>query len=286
MKSDQFLPHGTVSGHDTQAKRPDTARAFPGVHVFPGGIIDAGDSFSSWKEHVAVKIQAKWSEYDEEEFKRRMASIREVFEETNVLLSTPAASFSHKLLTEDEKKDDRWFSKYCSAHKAVPDVGALIPFARWITPVPLRARFDTVFYLAPVQEAHLEHIECNPGEIDRLDWCSPAEALDQAKAGVIQLAPPTFVKLSEMLLCQEYDTLLDPPSKALPAPVLPVLLTPTEDAPLTIAFPGDHAHPTSSSSPSDHLRRMESPGHDQQYKQHPSTMPLLSNIRRTAASKL
>lgn len=272
-----------------QAKRPEKSRAFPGVHVFPGGMVDEADSLSSWREALSPNASPAWKSLiskwkDEDEWKRRIASIRELFEETNVLLASEQVSFSHKLLTTEEKKESRWFSNYCSYHGVEPAVSQLVPFARWIAPEGLKARFDTSFYLSSVVSSQLAHMDVNPGEIDSLDWFSPKEALSAYDSGQIKLAPPTYVKLSEMNMVVDYDALMNPPSPTMPEAILPVLI-PGDAAsgrPTAIVLPGDTDHPKSINSKAH--RRMENPGPEQRFVESPKGQAFLSNIAQSQSN--
>lgn len=254
------------------------------MHVFPGGVIEAGDALNHWRQEIARSLKKPWSSeweswHDEDEFQRRIASVREVFEETNILLTRQDGTFSHKLIAAEEKHDADWFAKYCIKNDAEPDIHDMVPFARWITPEGLKARFDTAFYLAPVKESALANMEGNEGEIEALDWFSPQQAIHAYSEGSIRLAPPTYIKISEMVHCPLYDDLMKPENvKSLPNPIIPVLLSDTSTTPPTpsVIFPGDKDHPTSSSSSSS-VRRMLNPGPNQIYKSSPS-LPFLSNI--------
>lgn len=234
---------------------------------------------SHWKKTFSANGFSAWKGYsDEADWKNRIASIRELFEETNVLLCTSKAGFTHKLLTEEQKKEPHWFSDYCLKHGVTPDVGSLLPFARWIAPIALKARFDTSFYLAPIADSQLAHLETNPGEIDALDWFSPQEALSAYSDGRIRLAPPTYVKLSEMNQVKEYSVLMNPPLKEMPSPILPLLLPPNAalGTPAAIVLPGDNEHPLTLGS--GNTRRMENPGPKQKFIESPAGQPLLSNL--------
>lgn len=249
------------------------------MHVFPGGAVDEADSLSHWKKAFAANGSSTWKGYkDEADWKNRIASIRELFEETNVLLCTSKASFTHKLLTEEQKKAEHWFSDYCVKNGVTPDVDSLLPFARWIAPEALKARFDTSFYLAPIEESQLAHIETNPGEIDHLDWLSPQEALSAYASGQIKLAPPTYFKLTEMNKVTEFSVLMNPPLKEMPPPILPLLLPADISAgsPVTIVFPGDTDHPSTLGS--GEKRRVENPGVKQRFIETSAGQPILSNI--------
>lgn len=70
------------------------------------------------------------------------------------------------------------------------EIGALTCFARWITPIGERRRFDTRFYLAAV--AADAHAEPDRGEVVEAAWIAPAEAIARHAAGALAVAPPTL----------------------------------------------------------------------------------------------
>lgn len=73
-------------------------------------------------------------------------------------------------------------------------------FARWVTP-PIRSRrFDTWFFAASAPSGP---ITLDEGEMQAHRWYPPQHALEARDAGVIELAPPTFVTL---WMLAEFDT--------------------------------------------------------------------------------
>lgn len=76
------------------------------------------------------------------------------------------------------------------------DVGALVPFARWVTPEVLPVRFDTHFFAAALpagQEPRLVGTEAV-----RAAWWSPGEVLRRhAELGLV-LLPPTLATLGQL----------------------------------------------------------------------------------------
>src|SRR5207245_8537284 len=65
------------------------------------------------------------------------------------------------------------------------DLGGLVYFARWITPEAMPKRYDTAFFAAAMPEGQ----EARPaaGEVQSLEWLTPAEALARAEAGAVML---------------------------------------------------------------------------------------------------
>src|SRR4051794_34345799 len=79
---------------------------------------------------------------------------------------------------------------------AIEDPAVLVKFSRWITPPEVAIRFDTHFFLAPLppgQEARVDGEEC----VD-LGWFTPADALDAAARGDIDLVFPTIKHLEQL----------------------------------------------------------------------------------------
>jgi 8-oxo-dGTP pyrophosphatase MutT (NUDIX family) len=83
------------------------------------------------------------------------------------------------------------------------DVESLHAISRWITPEILPKRFDTWFFLAP---ATSYDVVVDGGEIHEYRWVTPRDALEDQKAGAIELPPPTFVTLTELA---GYSTVTD-----------------------------------------------------------------------------
>ena len=58
------------------------------------------------------------------------------------------------------------------------EVGDLVPFARWITPIGRPRRFDTRFFLAKIDAEQMSEIVLNDGEIDEAIWAAPSRILE------------------------------------------------------------------------------------------------------------
>ncbi|CAB4949129.1 unannotated protein [freshwater metagenome] len=96
----------------------------------------------------------------------------------------------------DGDGDGRW--RAAAVREVREEVGlelspaSLVPFDRWLTPEGLPRRFDTVFFLAPVdgdaapvRDAH---------EIDETRWVTPATLLGEAREGLPVLSYPTLAQ--------------------------------------------------------------------------------------------
>jgi 8-oxo-dGTP pyrophosphatase MutT (NUDIX family) len=78
----------------------------------------------------------------------------------------------------------------------VVDPDALVAFSHWTTPPGPPRRFSTWFF---VGTAGAEEVVVDGGEISDHAWHTPQEALDARAQGLIELAPPTFVTVLELL---------------------------------------------------------------------------------------
>jgi len=132
-------------------RRPGGADFAPGAYVFPGGTVHEDDRG-----------------LDDE---LRGAAVRELFEETGILLArNPDVARVRELVDGGAA-----FPEALRQAGITPDFDALVMFARWITPALLRRRYDTRFYLARMPQG--QSVRPQQGEIVDWLWVSPARAL-------------------------------------------------------------------------------------------------------------
>jgi 8-oxo-dGTP pyrophosphatase MutT (NUDIX family) len=89
----------------------------------------------------------------------------------------------------------------------LPDPGALVPYARWITPPEVTVRFDTWFFLARAPEG--QEAEPDGQEIVDARWFAPARALEGGEAGDLLLVFPTIKNLERLARFDSADALLE-----------------------------------------------------------------------------
>ena len=143
-------------------QRPGGADFAPNAFVFPGGAVHDDDR--TFGDEL------------------RAAAVREVFEETGLLLARGATERDASRVRELVEGGLR-FGDALRQAAITPDFDALLMFARWVTPSLLRRRFDARFYLARAPEGQPVH----PQEGEIVDWCwvSPALALDDARLNLV-----------------------------------------------------------------------------------------------------
>lgn len=125
------------------AQRNPEARFMGGAWVFPGGAVSPEDG--------------------DGEPGRKAAAIRELTEETGVVLDDP---------------------------------GALVAFSRWITPAVVKIRYDTWFYLADAPGGAQAQVDGS--EMVDARWFAPQQALRAYRRGEIMLVFPTIKHLEQL----------------------------------------------------------------------------------------
>jgi 8-oxo-dGTP pyrophosphatase MutT (NUDIX family) len=169
-----------------------------GMHVFPGGSVDAADGFADigW-----VGPDPDWwaARFQTDESTARAlvcAGVRETFEESGVLLAGPSADTMVDDVSGDEWEAEREalegrrqsLSELLQRRDLVLRADLLAPLAHWITPEVEAKRFDTRFFVAALPERQL----CRDAgtEADRRFWIRPEQAL---LSGLRMMAPTAAV---------------------------------------------------------------------------------------------
>jgi 8-oxo-dGTP pyrophosphatase MutT (NUDIX family) len=79
---------------------------------------------------------------------------------------------------------------------ALQDPDELVAFSRWITPVEVKIRYDTWFFLASLPDGAEPVIDGE--EVVEARWYTPADALKAAEADEILLVFPTIKHLEQL----------------------------------------------------------------------------------------
>jgi 8-oxo-dGTP pyrophosphatase MutT (NUDIX family) len=165
-----------------------------GMSVFPGGRVDDGDTELPFAPDAGIAVAERFG--CDTALARRLlgAAVRETFEETGVLLCTPAADLSGAR-TDVEAGRVR-FGDLLRDHGLTVDSAALLPWARWITPPGEVRRYDTRFFVATLPDG-ADAADLTT-ESSAADWVRPGDALEQAQRGERRLLPPTLVTLASL----------------------------------------------------------------------------------------
>lgn len=183
-------------------RRAPTMAFAAGMHVFPGGRIDPedGDIDVAW---VTDTLDHARMTADEVQARGLVVgAVREVFEETGVLL---AVDDSGRTPVEDDAwEDDR--RRVAESSRALADVlarrrlrldpGLLPLWTHWVTPEIESKRYDVRFFVAAVPPG--QRVRDVSGEADRVLWVSPAAALVDYARGDLAMLPPTVATLADL----------------------------------------------------------------------------------------
>lgn len=163
-------------------ERAKTMRFAPGALVFPGGKVDATD-FDIWR----------WQRYMDNPRKTpkdmafRLASLRELYEETHILLGdTKRKGLPPKGVP---------FHKLLNTFGVKLHLDKMEPFAHWVTPETVPRRFDTYFYLVP-DDGQLEDFDGE--EAVDAKWLKPREILRDWEIDKVPLMFPTRLNLMKL----------------------------------------------------------------------------------------
>ena len=233
-------------------RRHEKSSFMGGNYVYPGGRVDRGDGTLKidplCRGITPEETHQIFGEPipPEESFAHWIAGIRELFEESGVLL---AYDQKGNLFHPKDNMERRRFSNYraliqkreLTLYQLAQDERLLLAldqlhyYAHWITPGARSIRFDTRFFLARHprgQEASHDRMETIAGL-----WLTPQQALAENLEGEVVLSPPTLKTLEDLSRFKSIGDLLDSLKKASIRPILPIL-TKIADEPF-ILFPWD-----------------------------------------------
>ncbi len=214
-------------------RRSAASSFMPGTYVFPGGNMEADDKNTAfWQDHVDLPVDQLARMLDgrvETMLPYAVAAIRETWEEAGLLLAAPMDENS---LAKQARSRDVPFSKIVQAGGFGLAASRLGRWHHWITPELMPRRYDTYFFVAPVETGG----QCRPDNHETVHgtWVNPRKALTENTRGRLPLSPPTLVTLHQMLPFADVDGLMaETRSRSWPAPIMP-RLCPLENSALIL----------------------------------------------------
>jgi 8-oxo-dGTP pyrophosphatase MutT (NUDIX family) len=215
---------------------------FPGVHAFPGGVVDAGDGLAPGASLPADQRWAGTPAGDDASTALPfwVAAVRELFEEVGVLLAARDGRLLGGPLTAEvlalrgRLHARESLADVLATIGAAPATHKLYGFARWVTPSVNPRRFDTRFLIGrmpPGQEP------CPDGtETESCAWYTPQGALAAYLAGEIELIPPTVRTLDDLARFPSIEAALDHARRRAVVPACPEIES--EGGRVTMRYPG------------------------------------------------
>lgn len=179
--------------------RRHAGSAFGDVYVFPGGVLDACDAkvrdccgaVDGAQASVCLGVADALDYYS--------AAIREVFEETGVLLAQGGTEAAETSRDGDRRRlisGELSWDCFLREHRLSLASDRLHYFAHWVTPEGEPRRFSTRFFLAAMPEG--QQASHDGGELTDSCWMMAAEVLEAQRAGRMRLIFPTYRTLKDI----------------------------------------------------------------------------------------
>lgn len=202
--------------------RVQTSSAFPSAHVFPGGNLEPADG----------EIPPNPTDVNRhlDSLAYRTGAIRELFEETGILLARESRDAKALLpVSRQTRQSGReavhkgatpfasWLQSVSPA--AVLDTDRLIPFTHWVTPPNVPKRFTTQMYVYFVDpdEAGNPSVHATGDQVETMapEWRRARDWLSRARSGDIILFPPQFLLLYLISEILDQDVAAEDPAAVL-----------------------------------------------------------------------
>ena len=211
---------------ETYLMRRAASMAFAaGMYVFPGGRIDETDCdlVLDWTGQPLDAARMTASERQGRGLV--IGAVREVFEETGVLL---AVDDSGRFPAEDAAwEDDRAavaesspaLGEVLARRRLRIDPGVLPLWTHWVTPEVESKRYDVRFFVAAVPPG--QHARDVSGEADQVLWASPGAALGDYSRGQLPMLPPTVATLADLAALPDVASVLASAASREVRPLMP-----------------------------------------------------------------
>jgi 8-oxo-dGTP pyrophosphatase MutT (NUDIX family) len=197
-------------------KRSAKSGFMGGKYVFPGGTLDAPDRDASfWRNQIDVDSKAVDHRLGgdltgDDIVAYGVAAIRETLEEAGVFL----AHRNGHTLSDYERiarlrlaagLSKRWFLELVKTENWVLEFSQLYRWAQWITPLRMKHRYDTRFFIVMMPDDQ----RCAPDTRETVHglWVTPAEGLQGNLSATIPLSPPTLVTLYQLMAYKDLNSL-------------------------------------------------------------------------------
>ena len=181
---------------------------FGGLHVFPGGKVDLADHAEQWAAHARGPDDVAASAtlgLDSGGLSYWVACIRECFEEAGILLALGPDGDTLRLHSPRVRdryeswrarlndREPKVFEAMCNEEKLRLATDQLAYVSHWITPIDQPRRYNTRFFVAraPARQEALH----DGHETVESSWIRPVDALENFRAGELNLISPTFKNL-------------------------------------------------------------------------------------------
>lgn len=206
-------------------KRHRSSGFVPGAYVFPGGRTDEADADEDLVQHTSnipdIDLPLHFW----------FAAVREVFEESGVLLARDANGDWASDTTSDAAMEQQRLAlmdgqatllDVLRSGDYTVDLSGVVYFSHWITPVAEPRRYDTRFFVAVVP--HERVVRPDPREMTDAQWLTPVEALRRFAEGRLPMVFPTVKTLQQLSDYPTTDQAIEALRRMPVDPILPRLV--------------------------------------------------------------
>jgi 8-oxo-dGTP pyrophosphatase MutT (NUDIX family) len=225
--------------------RRDARSAFGDVYVFPGGVLDACDArvrdccgaIDSAQASACLGVADALDYYS--------AAIREVFEETGVLLACGGDAAARASGDDDRRRlisGELSWDRFLHEHNLELASDRLHYFAHWVTPLTEARRFSTRFFFAAMPDG--QQASHDGSELTESCWMTAAEVLEAQRDGRMRLIYPTYRTLKDIAGLKTVDAVIDwarDRQRSGVARILPAIIE--VDGKEKVVMPGDSRYP-------------------------------------------
>lgn len=218
--------------------------SFGAAYAFPGGVVDPEDEavhdwcrgISAQKADANLGLKGNALDY-------YSAAIRELFEETGVLLANPDEVAEGAEAARDALNDgsDKW-DRFVQRNELELHCGDLHYFSHWITPPGMPKRYSTRFFVAALPKGQRAS-HCG-GELTDSRWSTAHDMLAAGRAREVKLHFPTIKTLESIARYKTFGELIDWASACAEWGVTTMLAMIVErDGKKTVSLPGEADYP-------------------------------------------
>ena len=218
--------------------------SFGAAHAFPGGVVDPEDGavheycagISSKKADSNLGVRAGGLDY-------YSAAVRELFEESGVLLANPDDVAEGLGAARDALNDgsDNW-ADFVMRNELELQCDKLHYFSHWITPPSQAKRYSTRFFIAALPANQVAG-HCG-GELTASCWMTAHDALAAGRAREMALHFPTIKTLESIARHKTLDELIEWAASAVEwgiTSMLPMIVL--RDGHPAVVLPGEADYP-------------------------------------------
>jgi 8-oxo-dGTP pyrophosphatase MutT (NUDIX family) len=218
--------------------------AFGDAYAFPGGVVEADDrlvhaccgGLTASQADAYLGVRGEGLDY-------YSAAIRELFEETGVLLADVGQSVDDRGAARTALNDgsDAW-AAFVTRNRLELRCDALHYFAHWITPPSQARRYSTRFFVAGLPDGQVA-AHCG-GELVDSSWATARDVLSAGRTDDVQLHFPTIKTLESIARHKTFEALIGWAADCVEwgvTTMAPVIIE--RDGKPEVVLPGDRDYP-------------------------------------------